>query len=89
MPSEHYVGLQYDIINFLSEYHSPHTLAKFIVPPLLSPSQTEARLNNIQDGFEVLMVVTTKMAVFWAVAPCTLVIALIMEAARTSGPLKR
>jgi hypothetical protein len=40
-------------------------------------------------GFEVLTVVSTKMAVFWVMAPCSLVevyrfIALMMEAARTS-----
>jgi hypothetical protein len=42
--------------------------------------------------FEVLMVVSTKMAVFWVVAPCSLVeafrfITLMMEAARTSETL--
>jgi hypothetical protein len=36
-------------------------------------------------GFEVLTAVSMKMAVFWVVAPCSLVnfIALMMEAART------
>jgi hypothetical protein len=51
-------------------------------------------------GFEILMTVNTKMAVFWVVAPCSLVavyqrpaassiraIALMMEAARTSETL--
>jgi hypothetical protein len=42
-------------------------------------------------GFEVLTAVSTKMAVFWVVAPCNLVaefpIALMMEAARTSETL--
>jgi hypothetical protein len=28
---------------------------------------------NEQVGFEVLMAVSTKMAVFWVVAPCSLV----------------
>jgi hypothetical protein len=36
-------------------------------------------------GFEVLTAVNTKMAVFWVVAPCSLV--LMMEAARTSETL--
>jgi hypothetical protein len=34
--------------------------------------------------FEVLRAVSTKMAVFWVVAPCRLVIALMMEAVQTS-----
>jgi hypothetical protein len=41
-------------------------------------------------GFGVLTAVSTKMAVFWAVAPCSLVevlIALMMEGARTSETL--
>jgi hypothetical protein len=29
--------------------------------------------NSVGVGFEVLMVVSTKMAVFWVVAPCSLV----------------
>jgi hypothetical protein len=37
-------------------------------------------------GFEVLTAVSTKMAVFWVVTPCSL-IALMMEAARTSETL--
>jgi hypothetical protein len=37
-----------------------------------------------QVGFEVLTAVNTKMAVFWFVAPCSLAITLLMEAARTS-----
>jgi hypothetical protein len=52
-------------------------------------------LNNsesviIHVGFEVLTAVSTKMAVFWVVAPCSVVevnqrfIALMMEAARIS-----
>jgi hypothetical protein len=36
--------------------------------------------------FEVLTAVSTKMAVFWVVVPCSLV-ALMMEAARTSETL--
>jgi hypothetical protein len=39
-------------------------------------------------GFEVLTALSTKMAVFWVVAPCSLAnIALMMEAARTSETL--
>jgi hypothetical protein len=41
-------------------------------------------------GFEVLTAVSTKMAVFWIVAPCSLVevrFALMMGAARTSETL--
>jgi hypothetical protein len=41
-------------------------------------------------GFEILVAVSTKMAVFWVVVPCSLVmrlIALMMEAARTSETL--
>jgi hypothetical protein len=38
-------------------------------------------------GFEVLTAVSTKMAVFWVVTPCSLVIALMTEAARTSETL--
>jgi hypothetical protein len=39
-------------------------------------------------GFEVLTAVSMKIAVFWVVAPCSLVaIALMMEAARTSETL--
>jgi hypothetical protein len=38
-------------------------------------------------GFEVLTAVSTKIAVFWAVTLCTLVIALMMEAAITSKSL--
>jgi hypothetical protein len=38
-------------------------------------------------GFEVLTAVSTKMVVFWVVAPCSLAIALMMEAARTSETL--
>jgi hypothetical protein len=53
----------------------------------------------IKVGFEVLTAVSTKMAVFWVVAPCSVVgvyqrfrgpcclIALMMEAARTSETL--
>jgi hypothetical protein len=58
-----------------------------------------AHINILKDGIEVLMVVSMKMAVFWVVAPCSLVEvykrfrgpcclhhqgALLMEAARTS-----
>jgi hypothetical protein len=70
--------------------------------------QSDARQTNICKvvGFEVLTAVSTKMAVFWVVAPCSLVevyqrfrgpcclhhqlgllIALMMEAARTSETL--
>jgi hypothetical protein len=38
-------------------------------------------------GFEVLTAVSTKMVVFWVVAPSSLAIALMMEAARTSETL--
>jgi hypothetical protein len=38
-------------------------------------------------GFEVLTAMSTMMAVFWVVAPCSLAIALMMEAARTSETL--
>jgi hypothetical protein len=39
----------------------------------------------IKIGFEVLTAVSTEMAVFWFVAPCSL--SLMMEAARTSETL--
>jgi hypothetical protein len=51
---------------------------------------------NLIVGFEVLTAVSMKIAVFWVVAPCSLVevyqrfrgpIALMMEAARTSETL--
>jgi hypothetical protein len=50
---------------------------------------------RVKGVFEVLTAVSTKMAVFWVVAPCSLVevykcfrvIALMMEAARTSEKL--
>jgi hypothetical protein len=38
-------------------------------------------------GFEVLTAVSMKIAVFWVVAPCSLAIAQMMEAARTSETL--
>jgi hypothetical protein len=38
-------------------------------------------------GFEVFTAVSMKIAVFWVVAPCSLAIALMMEAARTSETL--
>jgi hypothetical protein len=38
-------------------------------------------------GFEVLTAVSMKIAVFWVVAPCSLAIALMMEAARSSETL--
>jgi hypothetical protein len=46
----------------------------------------------IDVGFEVLMAVSMKMAVFWVVMPCSLVevyqlFALMMDAARTSETL--
>jgi hypothetical protein len=37
--------------------------------------------------FEVLTAVSKKVTVFWVVGPCSLVIALMMEAARTSETL--
>jgi hypothetical protein len=61
----------------------------FFTPYSVSVNQT------LSVGFEVLTAVSTKMAVFWVVAPCVLVevyqrfsgIALMMEAARTSETL--
>jgi hypothetical protein len=55
---------------------------------------THENVNRVV-GFEVLTAVCTKMVVFWVVAPCSLVevyqrfrvIALMMEAARTSETL--
>jgi hypothetical protein len=35
-------------------------------------------------GFEVLTAASVKMAAFWVVAPCSLIIALMMEATGTS-----
>jgi hypothetical protein len=62
---------------------SPH-------PPNLFPHDKLIILYS-QVGFEVLTAVSTKMAVFWVVAPCSPVIyqrdALMMEAARTSETL--
>jgi hypothetical protein len=43
---------------------------------------------KIHVGFEVLTAVSTKKAVFWVVAPWVPLIALIMEAARTSETLE-
>jgi hypothetical protein len=48
--------------------------------------------SNYFVGFEVLTAVSMKIALFWVVAPCSLVevyqsIALMMEAARTSETL--
>jgi hypothetical protein len=50
--------------------------------------QTETHVDAPSDsksivGFEVLMAVSTKMAVFWVVAPCSLV------EVYQQGPLKR
>jgi hypothetical protein len=33
----------------------------------------ELTMERVKDGFEVLTAVSTKMAVFWVVAPCSLV----------------
>jgi hypothetical protein len=54
---------------------------------IILPSRTlSSKISSLQVGYEVLTAASMKMAVFWVVAPCSLV-EVMMEAARTSETL--
>jgi hypothetical protein len=51
--------------NFLATFSAITEVSEVHISPLC--------VHFIQVGFEVLMAVSTKMAVFWVVVPCSLV----------------
>jgi hypothetical protein len=57
-----------------NEFASGFHISKYPHFCLLTPNYSLGTLNsNYRVGFEVLTAVSTKMAVFWIVAPCSLV----------------